>query len=968
MQGLFEAVRAACPPGVWSKAVELVRVFAVTQQSSTDSEIVCRVRLADRAIPATVQLYPEDAEWDCDCPSRAPCCEHVAAAVIALRKAETEGKAMPQAMSSAANLGYRFSRFQGELKLERLIVRGDGTKVPLKVSLSSVVAGHAEALDFAPSQEDLQLDRLVTSGAVIRPDQVLTVLKLLVGHKNLDFEGEPIEISSEPLRPHASISSVGSDFLVRLAPDPTVKAIVASFVALTNSGLAPLAATEYCGPKYEKLVPERLFGAEDLATLVSELLPELKRWFVVELGTERLPEVTADERPRVVLDVRQKDEELSVLATLVYGDPPLARVDKNRLVHIEGPVPMRKLDLERRALEHLRQSLNLTVGVRSTYSGKEALQFAAKLDHWHGEIVGRAPERWVQDIALKPRLSRGDLLPRFCARLADGQELVATAASAVRAFRGGLSQVPLLDGGFARLPLDWLTQHVDLLERLLASYSPGEATRSPPHLAPTVVALHEALNVPVPPDLEPVRQLLAGLDTLPVATLPKDLTVELRPYQHQGVNWLHLMQTLRLGAILADDMGLGKTLQVLCCVKARTLVICPTTLVPNWLAEIKRFRPALRVAAYHGKDRTLSPDADVTVTTHALLRLDSELLSSVPWQLVVLDEAQAIKNPDSQVAQAAFALNAECRVAVTGTPVENRLEDLWSIVHFANRGLLGTREQFESQYAEPVRCGRAEAAEQLRRLVRPFLLRRTKQIVLPELPTKTERELYFALDEQERDLYTGLELVARREVLPQLAQGQNIAQALQALLRLRQAACHPSLVPEHSADGSSKILLLLERLQEAIIEGHRSLVFSQWTAFLDLIEPHLRDKGIEFARLDGKTTDRGGVVECFQRDDGPKVLLLSLKAGGTGLNLTAADHVFLMDLWWNPAVEQQAADRAHRIGQQRPVIVHRLVAKDTVEERILMLHAHKRSLFDTALEDTEQAASLTRDELIELLT
>jgi len=966
MQGLFEAVRAACPPGIWSKAVDLVRQFAVTQQNTDGPEIRCRVRLADRAIPATVQLYPEDAEWDCDCPSRAPCCEHVAAAVIAIKKSQADGKELPQAMSSAANLGYRFSRYQGELKLDRLVVRNDGTQVALKVSLASIVAEHRAGLDLAPSQEDLQLDRLVGNGSVIRPEQVLAVLKLLVGHKNLYFEDRPIEVTTEPLRPRATISSVGPDFLLQLTADPTVKEIVASFVALTETGLAPLSATEYAGAKYEKLVPERLYAADDLATLVGELLPELKRWFVIEARTDKLPEVTSDERPRIVLDVRQQGDELSVLATLVYGDPPMARIDRNRLVHINGPVPMRKLDLERRVLEHLRQALNLVIGTRSSFTGKEALHFATKLDHWHGDIAGNAPEQWVTDTLLKPRLSRGDFLPRFIAPGAEGRELVATAGAAVRAYRAGLSQVPLLDGGFARLPVDWLAQHIDLLERLLALGSERGAWRDMPHVLPSIVTLHEALNTPVPRDLEPVRQLLAGMDALPIAALPADLTVELRPYQRQGVNWLRMMQTLRLGAILADDMGLGKTLQVLCSLKARTLVICPTSLVANWLAEIKRFRPTVTAVPYHGTDRTLDTNAEITVTTYSILRLDSQLLASHNWGLVVLDEAQTIKNPESQVAQAAFTLNAESRVAMTGTPVENRLEDLWSLLHFANRGLLGTRDEFQARYAEPLQNGQTDPLVPLRQLIKPFVLRRTKHSVLPELPPRTDRDLFFELNDAERELYTGLALLAQREILPLLTSGQGVMQALEVLLRLRQAACHPSLLPGQFAESSSKLALLLDRLDEALQEGHKSLVFSQWTSLLDLIEPQLKHRGIEYDRLDGSTTNRGQVVERFQHDDGPKVLLLSLKAGGTGLNLTAADHVFLMDLWWNPAVEQQAADRAHRMGQQRPVIVHRLVAKNTVEERILALHARKRGLSDYALEDAAQAATLTRDELIEL--
>jgi superfamily II DNA or RNA helicase len=967
MQELFEAVRAACPSGVWSKGVELVRQFAVTKQSSDSTPIICRVRMTDRAIPATVQLYPEDAEWDCDCAARTACCEHVAAAVIAIKKAQAGGKALPDAMSSAANLGYRFSRLQGELKLEQLVVRSDASKVPLRGSLASVVAQHAAGLDLAPTQEDLQLDRLIGKNGQIRPDQILSVLKLLAGHRNVEFEGKPIEVASEPLKPHATITAGDAGFLVRLTPDPQVQQVVASYVGLTDSALVPLAATDYCGAQYQHLVPEKLYGPDEVAVLVTEILPDLKRWFVVDLQTDRLAEVTSDERPRIVVEVHQQGDELNVLATLVYGDPPIARIDRNRLVHLGGPIPIRKLDLERRAMEHLRQSLGIGVGTRSVVSGKEALQLASKLDHWHGEITGNGVAVWVNDVSVLPRLNPGDTLPRFCAKTADGPELVASAVAVVKAYRAGVSLVPLLDGGFARLPTDWLAQHIGLLERLLAAQTADAPSRLSPHALPALAALHAVLDTALPSNLAPARQLLLGLADLPRVEPPKDLTVKLRPYQALGVNWLHLMRTLGLGAILADDMGLGKTLQALCSVVGRTLIICPTTLLANWLAEVRRFRPTLSTCVYHGQDRRLAMDAGVTLTTYAVLRLDVEQLAGCHWDTVVLDEAQTIKNPESQVAQAAFALDAGFRMTMTGTPVENRLDDLWSLLHFTNPGLLGTRNDFQSRYVEPIQNGQTEGAAQLRQILGPFVLRRTKQNVLPELPPRAERDLCFELDDEERRLYQGLHLLAQREVMAQLSEGHNLMQALEALLRLRQAACHPSLVPGQSAETSSKIVLLVERLTAAIADGHKSLVFSQWTSFLDLIEPHLSQACIDYARLDGSTKDRGQVVDRFQRDDGPPVLLLSLKAGGTGLNLTAADHVFLMDLWWNPAVEQQAADRAHRIGQQRPVMIHRLVAKDTVEERILALHAQKRALSDAALEDAEQAARLSRDELLALL-
>jgi len=334
----------------------------------------------------------------------------------------------------------------------------------------------------------------------------------------------------------------------------------------------------------------------------------------------------------------------------------------------------------------------------------------------------------------------------------------------------------------------------------------------------------------------------------------------------------------------------------------------------------------------------------------------------------VLDEAQAIKNPTSQVARAAYALRGGFRVAMTGTPVENRLAELWSQLHFANPGLLGGLSDFETRYARPVADGDAETAARLRARIKPFVLRRRKADVAPELPPRTEALLRVELEENERTIYDAVRAASRADVAALLeGGGGGVMKALEALLRLRQAASHPALVPGQTASGSSKIEALLEALMSAAADGHKALVFSQWTSFLDLIEPHLRREDIAFTRLDGSTRDRAGVTAAFQAKDGPPVLLASLKAGGTGLNLTAADHVFLVDPWWNPAVEDQAADRAHRIGQDKPVMVYRMVARDTVEERILELQARKRALADAALADAGGAAAITREDLLALL-
>jgi SNF2 family DNA or RNA helicase len=413
-------------------------------------------------------------------------------------------------------------------------------------------------------------------------------------------------------------------------------------------------------------------------------------------------------------------------------------------------------------------------------------------------------------------------------------------------------------------------------------------------------------------------------------------------------------------------MGLGKTLQTICSLQGRCLVVCPTSVVHNWAAEIEKFRPGMSTAIYHGAKRKLKK-VDVLLTTYAILRIDADKLAKQKWDVVVLDEAQAIKNPSSQVAKAAYRINARFRVALSGTPVENRLEELWSLLHFCNPGLLGARADFANRYAKPIARGEEGAAARLRKKIRPFVLRRIKRDVAPELPPRTDSVLHIELDETERGVYDAVRAATRKDIVERLSAGGSVLAALEALLRLRQAACHPALIPGQEADTSAKVRALTNALETAAADGHKALVFSQWTSMLDLIEPHLERINVEYIRLDGATTNRKSVVNSFQSEDGPPILLASLKAGGTGLNLTAADHVFLVDPWWNPAAEDQAADRAHRIGQERPVMVYRMVTRDTVEERILALQESKRNLADAALGEADQATSLTREDLLALL-
>jgi SNF2 family DNA or RNA helicase len=304
---------------------------------------------------------------------------------------------------------------------------------------------------------------------------------------------------------------------------------------------------------------------------------------------------------------------------------------------------------------------------------------------------------------------------------------------------------------------------------------------------------------------------------------------------------------------------------------------------------------------------------------------------------------------------------------LSGTPVENSMEDLWSQLQFLNPGILGSKKEFQEEFVTPIGKGDETVAKKLRVRIKPFVLRRMKRDVAPELPPRTEVVLNCQLSESERELYDSLMASGRKEVMEKLQEGGSVFHALEMLLRLRQACCHPNLVPGQSAESSSKLDLLADTLESTLAQGHRALVFSQWTSFLDLIGPRLTKMGISFSRLDGSTNNREKVVAEFQDPQGPSVMLISLKAGGVGLTLTAADHVFLMDSWWNPAVEDQAADRAHRIGQENPVLICRLITENTLEEKILELQKKKLELSQSVLEGTAQAVSLTRDDILALL-
>ena len=553
--------------------------------------------------------------------------------------------------------------------------------------------------------------------------------------------------------------------------------------------------------------------------------------------------------------------------------------------------------------------------------------------------------------------------------------------------------VPLPDGRLLSLPLGRIRPTLQALIELFAGggIDPGARRIGFSRLAAADLAMLEEASGLAWRGGEALRalgrQLREAGGAIPPVAVPAAFRGALRPYQAQGVAWLQFLRGAGLGGVLADDMGLGKTVQTLAHLAIEqaagrldrpALIVCPTSLVPNWTLEAERFAPGLKLLALHGptrKDRFAEIGAHALVlTTYPLLTRDHEVLTAQEWHAVVLDEAQTIKNPNAETTRQALRLQARQRLCLSGTPLQNHLGELWSLFDFLAPGFLGSAKGFRSRYRTPIeKHGDAERQAMLHRRVRPFLLRRTKEEVAQELPPKTEIAEPVELGAGQRAVYEGIRLAMHAKVKAAIAE-RGLARSgiiiLEALLKLRQACCDPRLlklrVAQRTAAGSAKLERLMDLLGVLLAEGRRVLVFSQFTSMLALIEQHLRESGIGHALLTGDTVDRRTPVRRFQAGDVP-VFLVSLKAGGVGLNLTAADTVIHYDPWWNPAVEDQATDRAHRIGQDRRVFVHRLITLGTIEEKMEALKERKRALVASVLEAEHGGAlKLTEADVEEL--
>ncbi len=566
----------------------------------------------------------------------------------------------------------------------------------------------------------------------------------------------------------------------------------------------------------------------------------------------------------------------------------------------------------------------------------------------------------------------------FSVEAGDGQQFSTTEVQ--RLLQIGQTVTRLRDGRLAILDPDGLEEFQAILRDCDPAQShPGTYRIERSQAAYVDAAFGELAGASIQSTREWENWTRAQRQLVPLEAEPLgSLEGILRPYQKEGVYWLRFLSRNGLGGILADEMGLGKTLQTLAFLRTLdgpSLVVCPSSLLFNWVREAQKFVPELKVLCIEGSDRgklfCRIPESDLVLTSYPLLRRDIDRFRGFEFSSIILDEATHIKNPDTQNAQAAMALVGRHRFVLTGTPVENSVRDLWSLLHFVLPGYLGRREEFRERYELPISRGSHPEKARLAKRLRPVMLRRLKQQVAKELPEKIEQITYCDLSPEQEELYQKLRRESRRK-LDELSgtkdQGRARIAMLTALLRLRQVCCDLRLLGQEAERPSGKMELLEELLEEAIDGGHRVLLFSQFVSMLRLIRAAMDEAGIRYGYLDGDTKDRAKAVDEFQGSDKLPLFLISLKAGGVGLNLSAADTVIHFDPWWNPAVEAQATDRAHRIGQTRVVTAYKLIARGTVEEKILNLQQKKREMIHSTVESEEPVMSgLSMAEITELL-
>jgi len=894
-----------------------------------------------------------------------------------------------------------------------------GARVPL---LPSAVLAW-QALTPTADRDALRILARFESGNIrhpavdVRGEDAAELLPKLEGRRVLL---EPalmqLRFSSEVLRPHFDLEMIGSDTIVaKVSFEREGNGRRFSLTSGgwfegnpgyhidTTEGIARPIDVRVSPAALRRLLraPTIAEPANELIHLITHLLPRLS----MELGAP-LPDLSqvanvVDLPPQFRMRAGGSLVKAEVALRTAYGDIEVeVRADGISPPIIVKPPSDGQLATCVRAdivAQQKAVELLLELGLKPDEAGEGFVAEGDDALRFWSEGIGSLPESWdlyvpeelvgvqvrSKPIQMQARVSSGvDWLNVQITWESDGVSIDRKAIE--QCLREGKKFVRLSDDSYAPLDAERVEALVAREIELIASE--GKNGKLPLSQAGRVQELLNQLpDAKLSAGAKQFFKKLSSIEEIKAVKKPRALRATLRPYQEQGLSWLKFIHDLGTGGILADDMGLGKTVQAIALLllikqeqkELRVLIVAPTSVVSNWMREIERFGKTLTTALWHGAGRKEQQkdliNANVIITSYALLRRDIDLLTKLQLDYVILDEAQAIKNPHSATAQAAKELMPSHRLALTGTPIENRLTEIWSIFDFVSPGILPPLAKFDERFSRPIDQGDSKAAARLKAIIHPFILRRTKMEVAKDLPAKIESDKVIDLGPEQRGIYTQVLREVRAQVLGELDRvgvAKSQLHILAGLTKLRQAACDPRLLGlprEFSHEDSAKVMAFRELIEEAEAGGHRVLVFSQFVSMLKILKSALDEDRIRYEYLDGSTQDRMERIDRFQNDPTIPVFLISLKAGGSGLNLTAADTVIHFDPWWNPAVEDQASDRAHRIGQKKVVTVYRLVAAGTIEEKILELKEKKKELVSAVLtEDSGGAKKLSRTDLEDL--
>jgi superfamily II DNA or RNA helicase len=964
-------MREASSPALWSRAIELSRRDPFVPERVTDEVIAGRMMGLDQKLAFEVELFDADQEWSCTCQDREdPCVHAVAMAIVVKRRTADEWReiikinAQGDASKSQANqnrngvITYRFSRLKESLRFERVVV-GQGREHALVSSLLTHITTLKADVIAVPNQFDYQVEQSLENDrhGTLRTETMHRLLRALRQAPKVLLDMQPVQTSDEKVGLIVEITDDGAAVALRGMRDPRITEVFANGVALCGRTLHPAVVPEFTQQESDIMRRGGKYFPQEMHRLETSILPALSAKVRVVNKSKRI-QIAEHIEPRLRLRIADTGTRLNIEPVIVYADDEDKLFVDRRGMHVVGTAKVARDEIaERRLRDEAFRKTGINWGEIKEVAVSEGLDWIVGTGARHPDLLrtqdltryrnsGGLVLTWVNEGGQIGLMSEYNGKKKLFSLSSDDHagSVSSMLQRAQSAIERGESSIPWLDGTYVSLPIAWLAANRVLIQSVLsartsdgralarlvsgATASDGESDND----AESMLA-HRSMQWPI---VQPFAGFVGAL----------------RPYQQHGLNWLSSLFADGVGGILADEMGLGKTVQILACMPKNTLIVAPSSILSNWRSELAKFRPDLKVVIHHGSQRgVLSRDADVVVTSFGLLRQDEKEFSLRTWEMCVIDEAQYVRNPETQSYQSVQSVKAKVKLAVTGTPIENKMTDLWALMNLVNEGLFGSRTSFQKMLGQGVEKGQKSAIAEIRRLVSPFMIRRKKSKVATDLPDRIESVVRIDLNDDERRVYEGLRQEAQTMMRDSSVKAFNM---LPALLRLRQSCCHLGLLPNLSERTSTKTDRAIEMIQEITGDGGRVLLFSQWTSFLDLIERRLNETGITHLRVDGGTANRGEIVSQFQNGEGD-VMLLSLKAAGVGLNLTAADHVFIMDPWWNPAVEAQAADRAHRIGQTKNVMIHRFVAEGTVEERVLALQEHKQRLVE-ALDETQGEA------------